>query len=452
MNEQPMTFRETQTKRLMQLAQAGESAAIIGISGVGKSNLFNHLLNPKVQAHYLGDDPVIFVRINFHFAADFSTRSIFSLILEQIELLGERLGSDLLPADKLADIERFHDLLLAAGDDLLTAQRYFKKSVRHVMAADPNRHLVFLFDQFGGVDREADPRLFANLRGLREDYKYRLSYFVFTRQPFDHLPQEDDRAREEFYELLAANQIGLQPYEHHDAAAMISQITHRLGQTIPPEIQDSLIKTTGGHSGLLRAGVAALLGGAIQLNGSPADDLGTMGALPAVQQEGQKIWNSVSLEEQRLLSFVAHGERVKPADDHAGLIALLKKGVLIQPEDGRAAVQIFSPLLETFIRQQKAVWEQPLYYDGQMRRVMVFGKPVDPPLTRTELQIFLLLYEHLEEPVSTYDLKMAVWGDQNADKPLQTNIYRLRRKIEPDSKHPRFLVTVAGYGYQLNES
>ena len=43
-------FRQTETEKLFNWMQAGESASIIGISGVGKSNLFNHIRDPKTQA------------------------------------------------------------------------------------------------------------------------------------------------------------------------------------------------------------------------------------------------------------------------------------------------------------------------------------------------------------------------------------------------------------------
>ena len=57
--------------------------------GTGKSNLFNHFLDPQTQHHYLGEDmsKYIFVRVNFHYMPDFSVRSVYSLILEQFELL-----------------------------------------------------------------------------------------------------------------------------------------------------------------------------------------------------------------------------------------------------------------------------------------------------------------------------------------------------------------------------
>ena len=100
-------FRHTETERLMNLARAGESASIIGVSGIGKSNLFNHLLDATVQQRYLGEEAtdIIFVRVNFHFAADLSSRSLYSLILEQIELLLE-------PTSQYGEIDH---IVLAGG-------------------------------------------------------------------------------------------------------------------------------------------------------------------------------------------------------------------------------------------------------------------------------------------------------------------------------------------------
>lgn len=445
MNQRPILFRQTETECLMRYAQAGESAGIIGVSGVGKSNLFNHLLDPAVQSHYLDSQPLIFLRVNFHFAADFSARSIFSLILEQFELLLEQSAERWLPAEKIRQIESYHDQLLAAGSDQLISQRFFKKAVRTLMTADSERKLIFLFDQFGDVFQAADERLFANLRGLREDYKYRLAFFVFSRQPLEQLAPLG-RAREEFSELLTANQMGLKPYQSSDAFEMMERVARRQNKSLSAKQQEILFAATGGHSGLLRAATAAALNNQINLKGQIKRDLNALFDLPQIMREGQKIWASLSVEEQRLLTYVA--TEVKQVTENRTVVQqLLAKGIL--QEEGRH-YRLFSALFARFIEQQKAVWDEPLYYDRQFRRILIFGKPLEKPLTPTEMQIFLLLYERLGEPISNQEIKEAVWSDKEADQPLKTNIYRLRRKLEPDSKHPRFLVTVAGYGYQLS--
>jgi two-component system KDP operon response regulator KdpE len=45
----------------------------------------------------------------------------------------------------------------------------------------------------------------------------------------------------------------------------------------------------------------------------------------------------------------------------------------------------------------------------------------------------------------------AVWGPayQEESNYLHVNVSQLRRKIEPDSARPRYLLTVPGVGYRL---
>ena len=73
--------------------------------------------------------------------------------------------------------------------------------------------------------------------------------------------------------------------------------------------------------------------------------------------------------------------------------------------------------------------------------------------TRREMDILLYLDAHSQRPVSRDELLNKVWGYAD-DIELETrtvdiHIAKLRRKLEPDSSHPRYLVTVRGAGYRL---
>ncbi|MCQ6473522.1 hypothetical protein, partial [Vibrio parahaemolyticus] len=74
--------------------------------------------------------------------------------------------------------------------------------------AGPQRRLGLLFDQFDDLYRDASPRLFMNLRGLREAFKYRLAFVFFTRDVLDNLAPPDP-ARDELHELVATQTLGL---------------------------------------------------------------------------------------------------------------------------------------------------------------------------------------------------------------------------------------------------
>jgi two-component system response regulator RegX3 len=79
------------------------------------------------------------------------------------------------------------------------------------------------------------------------------------------------------------------------------------------------------------------------------------------------------------------------------------------------------------------------------------GEPLQ--FTRREIDILQYLQQNSDRPVSREELLTRVWGyDRTADIETRTvdiHVAKLRRKIEPDSKEPRNLITVRGAGYRL---
>lgn len=72
------------------------------------------------------------------------------------------------------------------------------------------------------------------------------------------------------------------------------------------------------------------------------------------------------------------------------------------------------------------------------------------PLTPTEVELLRLLGRNSGKPVSREELLREIWGvDGAVSRTLDTHVNRLRKKLEPDPAHPRFLLTVHGVGYRL---
>lgn len=419
----PISFRQGEVLQLLNWVRAGESASIVGVSGMGKSNLFNYLLDPAVQAACLGPaaSHYLFVRVNFHDGPDFSDRTVYSLILEQLEWRTE-------------GVEPYHEALLDSGRDSLKVQRYFKLAIRPVMA-DPQRHLVLLFDQFDELYQQGEDRLFATLRGLRESYKYRLSFLAFSR---DSLPMlaEMSPGREEFYELLATNLLGLQPYNRDDSLQLLQRLTSRHHLSVPPAVADQLFALSGGHAGLLRATCLAVLQGG-------AAPEGNLLSQPAVSHECQKLWHSLSLEEQQTLANIAWN---RPAGEGLAQQRLQLKGLLTSSNT------LFSPLFGQFARNQEATWERAIYLDDRTRQVWVLGRPITR-LTSQEFKLFAALYARPGELLLKDELVDIGWPTAHghvSDETLTATMSRLRKKLEPEPDKPRFLETVRGQGYLLN--
>ncbi len=442
--QQEMGFRNLEAKKLFDWVKAGESASIVGMSGVGKSNLFNHLRDPQTQAMYLGatENRTIVIRANFHYVPDFADRSVYSLLLEQLEMLDlERFK---IGTDVIEEINLLHEKLLDAGDDVLKVQRYFKQAVRMILGHS-NRRLVILCDQFDEIYQEASPRLFANLRGLREAYKYRVSYFIFTRDLLTNLI-ELDAEREEFYELMASNLMGLKPYNEVDANLLLTRIAERNNMDVPNGVAEILYQLTGGHAGLLRATYLGVMEKGLSASLSELNIAPRLLKIPGINIECEKIWRSLSVRERRVLAQmmldVAPAKTERPI-----LIQLQRKGVL--SED--SAMHLFSSLFGNYVGGQEALWERPLYFDIKARQVWVVGDAA-PKLTPLEFKLLRLLYERAGEVVIKDELVQAGWPEAHggvSDEALTAAISRLRKKIEPDPKNPRFLENVHNQGYVL---
>jgi DNA-binding response OmpR family regulator len=78
----------------------------------------------------------------------------------------------------------------------------------------------------------------------------------------------------------------------------------------------------------------------------------------------------------------------------------------------------------------------------------------DLALTRGEFKTLLVLARKSGRMVSRDELRQAVVGRDAGpdDRSVDVMISRLRRKIEPDPKQPRIIVTVPGEGYRLAEA
>jgi two-component system KDP operon response regulator KdpE len=91
-----------------------------------------------------------------------------------------------------------------------------------------------------------------------------------------------------------------------------------------------------------------------------------------------------------------------------------------------------------------------LEIDLPRRRVLVAGKPLR--LTRTEFNILAFLARNHERAVPTESILVNVWGPTRANytQSLRVHIGHIRRKIEPDPLHPRYLITHRGGRYRLS--
>jgi two-component system KDP operon response regulator KdpE len=87
--------------------------------------------------------------------------------------------------------------------------------------------------------------------------------------------------------------------------------------------------------------------------------------------------------------------------------------------------------------------------DLAAKRVVAGGAPVR--LTPTEWQLLEVLVRHRGRLVTGRQLLREVWGPAYGSETHYLRVYvaQLRRKLEPDPAHPRYLLTETGMGYRF---
>ncbi|MGD8308642.1 MAG: response regulator transcription factor [Chromatiales bacterium] len=93
--------------------------------------------------------------------------------------------------------------------------------------------------------------------------------------------------------------------------------------------------------------------------------------------------------------------------------------------------------------------------DCELDTLNLCGQRGDEPLsfTRREMEILQYLGANSDRPVPREELLNKVWGYARGldieTRTVDIHIAKLRRKIEPDPREPRYLITVRGAGYRL---
>jgi DNA-binding response OmpR family regulator len=88
-----------------------------------------------------------------------------------------------------------------------------------------------------------------------------------------------------------------------------------------------------------------------------------------------------------------------------------------------------------------------LAIDVRAREVRVDGQPI--ALTAREFDVLVFLAEHPRQVFTAEQLLDRFWGQVGDRHTVTVHIGRIRDKIEPEPRQPRYLVTVWGVGYRF---
>ena len=237
----PADYRHTEVEYILSAVRAGECVSVVGLSGAGKSNLAGFLARRAGEGFSLVD-----------------CNRLGSLTPDSFFQLTRRALGAALPApsgDELAALEQ------AIGQRLET----------------PPQRLCLVFDRFDGLPLETHHPLYGNLRALRDEFKYRLTYITFTRRPLD--------ARSELAELFYAHTLWLGPLSESNARWSIDRYAYRQrsGAAWAAPVYNTIQEVSGRYPSFLRAACEALDAGC-------PPEAGALRGHPAVLRRVEEFW------------------------------------------------------------------------------------------------------------------------------------------------------------------
>ena len=129
---------------------------------------------------------------------------------------------------------------------------------------------------------------------------------------------------------------------------------------------------------------------------------------------------------------------------------------LVKPFSPRELVARVRAVLRRVDEREMAGADEPivrgdLAVDPARRRVTVAGKPVD--LTPTEFDLLAHLARQPGRVFTRAQLLTAIHGVavESYERAVDAHVKNLRRKIEPDPRHPRYVLTAHGIGYRFTD-
>jgi hypothetical protein len=400
--QHPSGYRKKEVQQLLTLLAAGECVSLIGISGMGKSNLLGFL---AYRASPQKKHSPTCILVDCNRLSKFESQEFFQLASDQLQ--------PLLASYSIQEEETQTDPF-----DCLN------RKVASIVEASP-KTLALLLDGFDDLARAVDRAFFNQLRSMRDTFKYRLSFLLATRQPLAYITGTD-KIRE-FEDLIVSNQIWLSPLSVEDAHWTIKRMEERLGLSFDKNARQNLLTFSGHHPGLLKA---------LAANWSDGDPTQPSSWLSqaAVARECELLWGDLP-EESRNAVYDS------PIHDEI----LTKVGLVV---NGNLSSTVFA----AFIQEKSGTG---LHLNRATGEIYRGGVLLSTSLTAKEFDLLSYLLDNEGSICEKDTLIRAVWPEDKVyeegirDDSLAQLVRRLRTKIEPDPSNPTYLQTVPGRGYRF---
>lgn len=409
-------------EKILSFVKKGQSIQLIGIPGVGRSNLLGLLsYNRNVRIKHLGEDEQVkyhFVLINFSEIRNKPLSEVMKLIfLSLVDSLRERrILEDYEKVDKI-----FKDSI-SINDEQVIFQGL--KETIDLLALEKDLTVTLLFDRFEEYTPKISQEFFANLRALRNRAKYKFSAIFSLKRPIEDILEPEIYF--DFNEFLQGNTVYLPISDKPSLDFRISHLEGINNRKIPEDVIKKILNLTSGHGKLTRLLIEQLTIYNLQFTNNPLANDKIITSL-------SEIWDSFTPQEQQYL---------KNLQDETPQHLL---NVFVVNEK-----KITIPLFSEFVKQVKPA-EEKFALDSSINEIKRGEVVFSNGLTALEFKLFKYLIENEGKILSRDEVINAVWADLKStqgvtDQAIDQLIFRLRKKVEQDPNSPKLIQTIKGRG------
>lgn len=442
-------YKKKLLKEILTQIKQGESFTLMGMPGIGKTDLFQTFdKNIKFWEQLFPKEKIDFIIVFLDLTKllDISPLGFYRLLLTRIQKkIDENLKDENIQR-KIKEIYtnalNNHDLfvIFSAVEDIIK-----------LITLDANLNLCILIDDFGTL-ADFDKQFFNSLKAIRNINKWKVTLaFSSDRDLITSLTPE---VLDELYDLFLNKQLWLKPISKKDAYLGLREWERERGIKLPKKIKQSIFEISGGHPGYMRALSRIYFDNGKESSILNNEEIIKLALHSTTLARSEKVWLKFLDEYKDFLVHFVNNPNI-PINHRAKY--LIKTGV-IKEENGKK--KLFSPLLEIYIKSKidkKDTVEIPvpkgLYIDPKTKTIYIDSKTLKKEPTPNEYKILQLLYKNKGKIVTREELAETLWGQKSIEKysdwAIDRTLSRIRKKISDKASNPRFIETIKGRGLRL---
>lgn len=436
----PNNTRFEEIEKIISYVKEGNSAQVISLAGVGRSNLLGLLAyNRNIRIKHLGEN-----QKNFHFVLlNFSeirkkpnveaTKFIFLGLLDSLRERGLKKDYEYINKIFKESVEYNDELLIFTG---------LKKTIDY-LAIEKNLAVILLFDRFEEYIPMLTSEFFANLRILRSRAKFHFSVIFSLNRPLEDLIEPSLFA--DFFEYVAEKTIYLKVIDKVGLNFRISHLEKVTGNKANAKTLKRIEEITGSHGRLTILCLETALSLETKLPEGNSQLLNHFLEKRPIRSSLFAIWNSFLPSEQQF--FISYD----------------KEPLFLETIGIANSGKITIPIFEEFVKHEiipsekyKNSQNEKIEFDKNTNEIKKGENLISDTLTSLEFKLLSFLIENKEKIVEKGEIINAVWGEKTTtlgvtDQAVDQLIFRLRKKIELNPTQPKYIHTIKGRGFKFSD-